>query len=140
LDAAHACAAAAAAAPRAPGVAATDAAASPKPASLDAGLNDARVGSLSAALPRAAALTSARRQRTRSLETSSVASAPIEADIKAREAPTTPKRTPLDGDLIRRRWRSLIGRHPPKTLSHVLMDRILAWREQVAEGGDINSR
>lgn len=46
----------------------------------------------------------------------------------------------MDGDLVRRRWRSLIGRHPPKTLSHVLMDRILAWREQVTEGGDINSR
>jgi DUF2924 family protein len=53
------------------------------------------------------------------------------------EAPT-PKH--LDGDLVRRRWRSLIGRHPPKTISHVLMDRILAWREQVVKAGDISSR
>ena len=51
-----------------------------------------------------------------------------------------PKRALLDGDLIRLRWRSLIGRHPPKSLSHALMDRILAWREQVAEVGDISSR
>jgi hypothetical protein len=51
-----------------------------------------------------------------------------------------PKRTPIDGDLIRRRWRSLIGRHPPKTLPHALMDRILAWREQVVESGDVNTR
>jgi hypothetical protein len=50
------------------------------------------------------------------------------------------KRAPMDGDLTRRRWRSLIGRLPPVSLSHALMDRILAWREQVAEGGDISSR
>ena len=50
------------------------------------------------------------------------------------------RREPLDGDLILRRRRSLIGRHQPKTLSHVLMHRILAWREQVAEVGDISSR
>ncbi len=47
---------------------------------------------------------------------------------------------PLDGDLTRRRWRSLIGRHPPKALSRALMDRILAWREQVAESGDMSPR
>ena len=51
-----------------------------------------------------------------------------------------PKPMRIDGDLVRRRWRSLIGRHPPKTISHVLMDRILAWREQVVEAGDISSR
>ena len=78
--------------------------------------------------------------RAHSLEPSSAAAAPVETDIETRKAQTAPKRAPLDGDLIRRRWRSLIGRHPPKTLSHVLMDRILAWREQVAEGGDISSR
>src|SRR5271156_5086572 len=53
------------------------------------------------------------------------------------EAPKLPR---LDCDLVRRRWRSLIGRHPPKTISHTLMDRILAWREQVVEAGDISSR
>jgi hypothetical protein len=101
---------------------------------------DARVGSLSAAPPRAAASIPKRRARANSPHSASAAAAPVEADVETREAPTAPKRAPVDGDLIRRRWRSLIGRHPPKTLSHALMDRILAWREQVAEGGDINSR
>jgi hypothetical protein len=40
--------------------------------------------------------------------------------------------------LFRRRWRSVIVRHPPKTLSYALMDRIFAWREQVVEVGDIS--
>jgi hypothetical protein len=132
--------AAVAAAPNAPCVAATEAAESPKPASLDDGLDSGRVGSLFSALPRAEAPFPARRARALSPQPASAAAALVEADIKTREAPTGPKRAPMDGDLIRRRWRSLIGRHPPKTLSHVLMDRILAWREQVAEGGDINSR
>src|SRR5271163_5017616 len=138
-DATPACAAAAAE-PKAPCVAATEVEASPKPASLEAGLDDARVGSLSVAQPRAEAAIPARRAGGHSPQPASAAAARVEADIETREAPTSPKRAPVDGDLIRRRWRSLIGRHPPKTLSHVLMDRILAWREQVAEGGDINSR
>jgi len=46
----------------------------------------------------------------------------------------------LDGDLLRRRWRSVIGRHPPKTLSPALMVRILTWREQVLEVGDVSPR
>ena len=33
-----------------------------------------------------------------------------------------------------------MGRHAPKTLSPALMARILAWREQVVEVGDISSR
>jgi len=45
-----------------------------------------------------------------------------------------------DGGLLRRRWRSIMGRHPPKTLSPALMARILAWREQVVEVGDISPR
>jgi len=45
-----------------------------------------------------------------------------------------------DGDLLRRRWRSVVGRHAPKTLSPALMARILTWREQVVEVGDIRSR
>lgn len=134
-DATPACAAAAD--PKAPCVAATEVEASLKPASLDAGLDEASVGSLSAAPPRAGASIPGRRAHS---PRASAAAATVEAEIKTREAPTSPKRAPVDGDLIRRRWRSLIGRHPPKTLSHVLMDRILAWREQVAEGGDINSR
>ena len=56
------------------------------------------------------------------------------------EASITEKPPSLDGDLIRRRWRSLVGRHPPKTISHALMDRILAWREQIVEGGDVSPR
>jgi Protein of unknown function (DUF2924) len=129
-----------AAAPKAPGVAAMDAAASPKQASVGAGLDDAGAGSLSVAPPRAEASILTRRARAHSPQPASAVAAPVEADIETREAPTVLKRAPQDGDLIRRRWRSLIGRHPPKTLSHALMDRILAWREQVAEGGDINSR
>ncbi len=46
----------------------------------------------------------------------------------------------LGGDLLRRRWRSVIGRHPPKTLSSALMVRILTWREQVLEVGDVSPR
>ncbi len=46
----------------------------------------------------------------------------------------------LDGDLLRRRWRSVIGRHPPKTLSPALMVRILTWREQILEVGDVSPR
>jgi hypothetical protein len=45
-----------------------------------------------------------------------------------------------DGGLLRRRWRSIMGRHPPKTLSPALMARILTWREQVVEAGDIRPR
>ncbi len=59
---------------------------------------------------------------------------------KARESPRARNPMPSDGDLIRRRWRSLMGRLPPGTLPHALMERILAWREQVAEVGDISSR
>ena len=102
--------AAAVPAPVETGVATTDAATSLKPAPHDVGIENDRVSSPSAAPPRA-------------------------------EAPkTAPKRAPLDGDLIRRRWRSLIGRRPPKALSHALMDRILVWREQVSESGDISPR
>lgn len=75
-----------------------------------------------------------------SFEPSSAAAALIEAEIETREATEGPKQALQDGDLTRRRWRSLIGRHPPKTLSHGLMERILAWREQVAEVGDIGPR
>jgi DUF2924 family protein len=45
-----------------------------------------------------------------------------------------------DGGLLRRRWRSIMGRHPPKALSPALMARILTWREQVVEVGDIRPR
>ncbi len=78
--------------------------------------------------------------RTHSPAPSPAAAAPVEAGIETGEASRAPAREPLDGDLIRRRWRSLIGRHPPKTLSHALMNRILVWREQVAENGDISPR
>jgi len=54
-----------------------------------------------------------------------------------------PARRPVEeaeGGLLRRRWRSIMGRHAPKTLSPALMARILTWREQVVEVGDISSR
>ncbi len=138
-EATRACAAAVPA-PVETGVATTDAATSLKPAPLDAGIENDRVGSPSAAPPRAEAPIPARREGARSLEPSSAAAAPVETDIETGKAKTAPKRAPLDGDLIRRRWRSLIDRRPPKALSHALMDRILAWREQVAESGDISPR
>jgi hypothetical protein len=46
----------------------------------------------------------------------------------------------LDADLLRRRWRSVIGRAPPRSLSRALMIRILTWREQAAELGDLDAR
>jgi Protein of unknown function (DUF2924) len=45
-----------------------------------------------------------------------------------------------DGGLLRRRWRSIMRRHAPKALSPALMARILTWREQVVEVGDISPR
>ena len=45
-----------------------------------------------------------------------------------------------EGGLLRRRWRSIMGRHAPKTLSSALMARILTWREQAIEVGDISPR
>jgi Protein of unknown function (DUF2924) len=45
-----------------------------------------------------------------------------------------------DGGLLRRRWRSIMGRRAPKRLSPALVARILTWREQVVEAGDISSR
>lgn len=121
------------------GGATTDVATSLKPTPLDAGIENYRVGSPSAAPPRAEAPIPARRECARSLDPSSAAAEPLETDIETK-AKAAPKRAPLDGDLIRRRWRSLIGRRPPKTLSHALMDRMLAWREQVVESGDISPR
>lgn len=95
---------------------------------------------MSAAPRRTGASIPGRRARTRTIMLTSAAVAPVTADGETREALAAAKRMPVDGDLIRRRWRSLIGRHPPKALSYALMDRILAWREQVAAGGGINSR
>ena len=46
----------------------------------------------------------------------------------------------FDPDLLRRRWRTVMGRHPPKNLSQAIMARILMWREQVAEVGDLSPR
>jgi hypothetical protein len=46
----------------------------------------------------------------------------------------------LDFELLRRRWRSVIGRHPPKTVPRALMARILNWREQIADVGDVDPR
>jgi hypothetical protein len=46
----------------------------------------------------------------------------------------------LDRGLLRRRWRSVIGRHAPKELSPALMVRILTWREQAREVGDVSPR
>ena len=110
------------------------------PASLEGGIYDARVVSQPATPVGPAAPAPARPARTRSLASATVAAMPAAEDLGFGKTPAGSKRSPLNGDLVRRRWRSLIGRHPPKTLSHVLMDRILSWREQVAESGDVNSR
>jgi hypothetical protein len=44
----------------------------------------------------------------------------------------------LDHDLLRRRWRGLLGRPAPAHLSRSLLVRILAYRHQVARLGDID--
>jgi hypothetical protein len=44
----------------------------------------------------------------------------------------------LDVDLLRRRWRGLLGRPAPAHLSRSLLVRILAHRHQVARLGDID--
>ena len=128
--------AAAVVAPIATSVATKDAPASLKLTPVDAVYQDTRARAPSTTSRRAPAPVPVR-PRTRYPAPLSAAVAPVEADLERREATGASKRTPLDGDLIRRRWRSLIGRHPPKSLSHSLMERVLAWREQVAEGGDI---
>jgi hypothetical protein len=122
------------------GVASIEIAASPMRPCFDPGSKDVCSQSPSATSLQAAAPILARRAGGRSADPPSAASASAEADVETSEGPRAPKPAPLDGDLIRRRWRSLIGRHPPKTMSHALMDRILAWREQVAEVGDISPR
>lgn len=43
-----------------------------------------------------------------------------------------------DRDLLRQRWRRVIGRAAPPGLSSRLMERILLWREQIARVGDID--
>ena len=43
-------------------------------------------------------------------------------------------------ELLRRRWRSIIGRSPPPSLSRQLMVRILSWRGQISRGGDLDAR
>jgi hypothetical protein len=45
----------------------------------------------------------------------------------------------LDPALLQKRWRSVIGRPAPDSLSRQLKIRILAYREQVARGGDIDA-
>jgi hypothetical protein len=134
---------AAGAEPTASDVAEKDEAASFSRAAVAATLENRCVLSPPASWPRAAGPAHARRAGPRSPEPPFVATVSVgaaDAHSDASETPEAAKPAPLDGDLIRRRWRSLIGRHPPKTISHALMDRILAWREQVAEGGDINPR
>lgn len=43
-----------------------------------------------------------------------------------------------DRDLLRQRWRRVIGRAAPPGLGPRLMQRILIWREQIARVGDID--
>lgn len=45
----------------------------------------------------------------------------------------------LDPDLLRRRWRAVMGRPAPPRLSRQLLIRILAWREQIARVGDLDA-
>jgi hypothetical protein len=128
------------AAPISAGVASIKIAASPSRPRFEAGSKDVCSQSPSATSLKAAAPILARQAGASSAGPPSAAIASAEANVETSEGSGALKPTPLNGDLIRRRWRSLIGRHPPKTLSHALMDRILAWREQVAEGGDISPR
>jgi hypothetical protein len=46
----------------------------------------------------------------------------------------------LDPALLRRRWRSLMGRSAPQNLPRSLMIRILLWKQQVARTGDLDPR
>ena len=107
--------------PNAIGVVPRDASAFLTSAPLAAETENARVFSPSAAPPRAEAPVQARRAHALSHKPSSATATPvgtkIETEIENRETTTAPRRAPLDGELIRRRWRSLIGRHPPKSLS-----------------------
>ena len=128
------------AAPMTGGAASIEIAASPVRPRFDAGSESACSQSPSATSLLPAAPVLGRQAGARSPEPPSAATASAEADVDISEGSRAPKPAPLDGDLIRRRWRSLIGRHPPKTMSHALMDRILAWREQVAQVGDISPR
>ncbi len=45
----------------------------------------------------------------------------------------------LDPALLQKRWRSVIGRPAPDSLSRQLKIRILVFREQIARGGDIDA-
>jgi hypothetical protein len=45
----------------------------------------------------------------------------------------------LELALLQKRWRSVLGRPKPKSLSRQLMIRILTWREQIARFGDIDA-
>ena len=65
---------------------------------------------------------------------------PSRSTTEIRQAPEGARRASQDGALQRRRWRTLLGRRAPQTLSHALLNRILAWREQVDEVDDISPR
>jgi len=45
----------------------------------------------------------------------------------------------LEPALLQKRWRSVMGRPAPKSLSRQLMIRILLWREQTERWGDIDA-
>jgi hypothetical protein len=74
----------------------------------------------------------------RSAEATSLKTSPVA--LEAAEPAETNEFDRLHADLLRRRWRSVIGRHPPKTLSAALMVRILRWRGQVLQVGDVSPR
>jgi Protein of unknown function (DUF2924) len=46
----------------------------------------------------------------------------------------------LGPELLRRRWRSAMGRSAPASMSRQLTIRILSWREQVARVGDLDAK
>ena len=46
----------------------------------------------------------------------------------------------LAPDLLRRRWRIVMGRAPPRGLSRALMIRILVWQEEMPSVGDLDPR
>ncbi|MDE3175016.1 MAG: DUF2924 domain-containing protein [Pseudomonadota bacterium] len=117
-----------------------EAAKSLEPARVEVHLETAGVRSRSAtSLPLSSTLPE-RQARTPTCTPTNDPDNHIEVAAEVRETPEDARLTPHNSALLRRRWRALLGRRAPQTLSQALMDRILTWREQAAEVGDISLR
>lgn len=62
-----------------------------------------------------------------------------QADPLARRSAIANEFRNLEPELLRRRWRSVMGRPMPPHLSPNLVIRILIWREQIAVTGDLDA-